>query len=146
VSERMVVRGGFVLSLDPEVGEIPGGEILVEDGKIAAVGRDLAVSGAEEVLAVTETPDEPFAPTLTHRDVLEFATIDGARACALAHRIGSITPGKDADLVAGRAVKRHGELLGQDVGRLLADLQESRDYLLASGGMLPEWADARAAA
>ena len=30
----------------------------------------------------TDTPDEPFAPTLTHRDVLEFATIDGARACA----------------------------------------------------------------
>jgi cytosine/adenosine deaminase-related metal-dependent hydrolase len=41
----------------------------------------------------------PFAPTLTHRDVLEFATIDGARACALDHKVGTITPGKQADLV-----------------------------------------------
>ena len=30
-------------------------------------------------------PTSAFAPTLTHRDVLEFATIDGARACGLDH-------------------------------------------------------------
>jgi 5-methylthioadenosine/S-adenosylhomocysteine deaminase len=53
----------------------------------------------ERILAFTDTPDVAFAPTLTHRDVLEFATIDGARACALDHKIGTITPGKQADLV-----------------------------------------------
>jgi cytosine/adenosine deaminase-related metal-dependent hydrolase len=53
----------------------------------------------DRILAHTDTPDEAFAPTLTHRDVLEFATIEGARACALDHKVGSITPGKDADLV-----------------------------------------------
>src|SRR4249919_1901744 len=56
----------------------------------------------ERILAFTETPDTAFAPTLTHRDVLEFATIDGARACALDHKIGSITPGKQADIVLVR--------------------------------------------
>jgi 5-methylthioadenosine/S-adenosylhomocysteine deaminase len=133
----------------------------------------------ERIQAFTDTPDEAFAPTLTHRDVLEFATIDGARACALDHRVGSITPGKDADLVliradrvnvapltdpvaavvtfadtsnvdsvfvAGSAVKRHGELLDQDVRRLLGELQESRDHLLSSAGMLPEWAEVGASA
>jgi len=56
----------------------------------------------ERILAFTETPDDAFAPTLTHRDVLEFATIDGARACALDHKIGTITPGKQADIVLVR--------------------------------------------
>jgi 5-methylthioadenosine/S-adenosylhomocysteine deaminase len=53
----------------------------------------------ERILAFTDTPDIAFAPTLTHRDVLEFATIDGARACALDHKIGTITPGKQADVI-----------------------------------------------
>ena len=53
----------------------------------------------ERILAFTETPDTAFAPTLTHRDVLEFATIDGARACALDQKIGTITPGKQADII-----------------------------------------------
>jgi cytosine/adenosine deaminase-related metal-dependent hydrolase len=37
------------------------------------------------------------------RDVVEFATIEGARAVGLDHRIGSLTPGKDADVVVVRA-------------------------------------------
>lgn len=39
---------------------------------------------------------------LTARDVLEFGTIGGARALGMADRIGSITPGKEADLVVLR--------------------------------------------
>ena len=53
----------------------------------------------ERILAFTDTPDVAFAPTLSHRDVLEFATIDGAKACALDHKIGTLTPGKQADVI-----------------------------------------------
>ena len=56
----------------------------------------------ERILAFTETPDTAFAPTLTHRDVLEFATVDGARACALDQKVGTITPGKQADVILVR--------------------------------------------
>jgi cytosine/adenosine deaminase-related metal-dependent hydrolase len=57
----------------------------------------------ERILAFPSTPDVAFAPTLTHRDILRLATLEGAAACALDHKVGSITPGKDADLVLIRA-------------------------------------------
>ncbi len=39
---------------------------------------------------------------LSSRDVLEFATIEGARVCGLDDRTGSLTPGKQADVVIVR--------------------------------------------
>jgi len=36
---------------------------------------------------------------ITCRDVLEFATIEGARVAHLDHKIGSLTPGKEADVI-----------------------------------------------
>jgi len=133
----------------------------------------------ERIQAFTDTPDEPFAPTLTHRDVLEFATIEGARACGLDHKVGSLTPGKQADFillrtdmgnvaplidpittavvfadtsnvdsvfVAGKAVKRNGELAGHDLRRAFGLLEQSRDYLRTGAGMLPDWAASPATA
>lgn len=40
--------------------------------------------------------------SLTSRDVVEFATVGGARAIWLDDRVGSITPGKDADVITIR--------------------------------------------
>ena len=40
---------------------------------------------------------------LSCREVVEFATIDGARACHLEDKVGSLAPGKQADLVMIRA-------------------------------------------
>jgi 5-methylthioadenosine/S-adenosylhomocysteine deaminase len=36
---------------------------------------------------------------VTCADMIEFATLSGARACGLAARTGSLTPGKDADVL-----------------------------------------------
>jgi cytosine/adenosine deaminase-related metal-dependent hydrolase len=40
---------------------------------------------------------------LTCRDLLEFATIEGARCANLDDKVGTLTPGKDADIVMLRA-------------------------------------------
>jgi 5-methylthioadenosine/S-adenosylhomocysteine deaminase len=71
----------------------------------AAMGGDMfatmrttmvAQRGLDTQLALQGTPR---AEPVTCKEVVEFATIEGARACGLEHRIGSITVGKQADLV-----------------------------------------------
>jgi cytosine/adenosine deaminase-related metal-dependent hydrolase len=47
--------------------------------------------------------EQNVPPLLTCRDVLEFATLQGARCANLESRIGSLSPGKDADIVVLKA-------------------------------------------
>jgi 5-methylthioadenosine/S-adenosylhomocysteine deaminase len=100
---------------------------------------------------------------LTAREVLEFATVEGARANKLERKIGSLTPGKEADiillrtdmlnvmpmnnavgavvtsmgpqnvdtvLIAGKVMKRKGQLVGVDWARLtrLGNEAQARNY------------------
>jgi cytosine/adenosine deaminase-related metal-dependent hydrolase len=43
--------------------------------------------------------EQKLPPLLTCRDVLEMATIDGARVSHLDHKVGTLTPGKEADII-----------------------------------------------
>jgi 5-methylthioadenosine/S-adenosylhomocysteine deaminase len=51
------------------------------------------------LLQRTRTGEQNLPPLLTCRDVLEFATIEGARCADLERKVGTLTPGKEADVV-----------------------------------------------
>src|SRR2546428_13108230 len=57
---------------------------------------------------------------VTVKDVLEFATIDGARTVGLAHKTGSLTPGKQADIILLRADRLNMFPLNDPVGAVVA--------------------------
>ncbi|BBG02534.1 MULTISPECIES: amidohydrolase family protein [Pseudonocardia] len=44
---RTLVRNGHVLTMDPALGDLPGADVLIEDGRITAVGPSLDAAGAE---------------------------------------------------------------------------------------------------
>ena len=68
------------------------------------------------------------------RDVLEFATIHGARAVGMDHRIGSITPGKQADLAFIRATDLNlGPVLSPFAAVVLAAHEGNVDSVMVAG-------------
>jgi 5-methylthioadenosine/S-adenosylhomocysteine deaminase len=152
-------RAGIRPSLSIDVCTGIGGDMFT------AMRATLAAQRALENEDHLNHGTDPERLELTSRDVLEFATTEGARACRLDSKVGSITPGKEADLVllrtdmlnlhpvnhpvaqvalaantanvdavlvAGRFVKRHGQLVCADVARAHRLADESRDRLLAA--------------
>ncbi len=47
--KRTLLKGGLVVSMDPSLGDIAGGDVLIEGGRIAAVGKSLKADGAEVI-------------------------------------------------------------------------------------------------
>jgi cytosine/adenosine deaminase-related metal-dependent hydrolase len=47
MGQRLLLRGGYALSMDEEIGELARGDVLIEDGKIAAVAERVDVQDAE---------------------------------------------------------------------------------------------------
>lgn len=46
---EFVVRGAYVVTMDPTLGDIPDGDIHVRNGALVAIGRRLSAPGAEEI-------------------------------------------------------------------------------------------------
>ena len=130
-SQRLVFRNGFVVSMDPEIGEIPNGDVLVEDGKIVDVGRDLGVSDAEEIDATGMIVMPGFVDTHRHtwqtpvRGVLPCCTLDHYFAVMLGQRRRPLPPRGRLHrqlrrLARGAQRRRH------DAARLVAHQQHAR--------------------
>ncbi|TKX78602.1 S-adenosylhomocysteine deaminase [Halorubrum sp. SD626R] len=46
---RTIIQNGTIVSLDPDVGDVDGGDVLIEDGEILEVGRGLSAENAEVI-------------------------------------------------------------------------------------------------
>ena len=54
MSKELLIKGGHVVTMDPGLGDLPGGDVLVTDGVIIAVGSELKqTSAAAEVMSLS---------------------------------------------------------------------------------------------
>ncbi len=49
MADRILIRGGFVVSMDPDVGDLPSADVLIEDRRIAQIAPDLGDVDAEVI-------------------------------------------------------------------------------------------------
>jgi cytosine/adenosine deaminase-related metal-dependent hydrolase len=48
--KELLIQGGTVVTVDPELGDLPDADVLIRDGKIAAVGRHLTAGSDTRVI------------------------------------------------------------------------------------------------
>jgi 5-methylthioadenosine/S-adenosylhomocysteine deaminase len=66
VTDRMLIKGGYVLTQDPSLGELVGADVLVEGDRILAVGHGLSADGARTVDATDDIVIPGFIDTHRH--------------------------------------------------------------------------------
>ncbi|MBV9201461.1 MAG: twin-arginine translocation signal domain-containing protein, partial [Alphaproteobacteria bacterium] len=64
---RYIIRGGSVMSLDPQVGDFAQADVLIEGKKILAVGPNLHAGGATEIDATGRIVMPGFIDTHHHQ-------------------------------------------------------------------------------
>jgi cytosine/adenosine deaminase-related metal-dependent hydrolase len=116
---RLIKDSGGRVSLAPPIEMamghgMPGITDAIEHGIRPSLSSDVDVTMAQDPFTVMRSAftlqrllvlqrarkgEKNLPLLLTCRDVLEFATIEGARCADLDHTVGTLTPGKDADIV-----------------------------------------------
>ncbi len=97
--------------------------------------------------AVTVPGPWPFWPTppagipdpLTTRDVLRYATINGAKALRLDNKTGSLTPGKEADIIMLDATALNVAPLNQVPGAVVSLMDRTNVETVIVAGKIRKW-------
>jgi cytosine/adenosine deaminase-related metal-dependent hydrolase len=76
---------------------------------------------------------------ISHRDVLEFATVRGAADVGLGDQIGTLTPGKQADVVAIRAEDVNNLPLNNAIGTVVQGAGPGNVDTVFIGGRIRKW-------
>lgn len=90
-----------------------------------------------QVLARQRAGEANLPKLLTVRDVVEFATIDGAKANALDATVGTLTPGKQADIILLRHDRPNVLPLNNAYGAVVLEMDTSNvDTVFIAGAMV----------
>jgi 5-methylthioadenosine/S-adenosylhomocysteine deaminase len=49
MGERLLLQGAHVVTMDPDLGELPSGDVLIDDGRIEAIAERIPVTDAERL-------------------------------------------------------------------------------------------------
>jgi cytosine/adenosine deaminase-related metal-dependent hydrolase len=85
----------------------------------------------------TPTPDKP--KLLNTRDVLRYATMNGARDLRLDRKVGSLTPGKEADIIILDAQALNVAPLNHVPGAVVSLMERSNVETVLVAGKVRKW-------
>lgn len=132
IDEALAVGIRPALSIDVEVAL--ASDMFTQMRALHAIQRMRAVN---RVYGTDEAPER-----ITTSDVLEFATLQGARANGLGDVTGSLTPGKEADLLIVRADAVNNMPLNDAVGTLVLGADARNVEAVFVAGRARKWAGA----
>jgi 5-methylthioadenosine/S-adenosylhomocysteine deaminase len=84
-------------------------------------------------------PASGTPPLLTTRDVLRFATMNGAKALRLDGKVGSLTPGKEADIIILDATAINVAPLNQVPGAVVSLMDRTNVETVIVAGKVRKW-------
>jgi hypothetical protein len=85
------------------------------------------------------TPPENVPDPLTARDVLRYATINGAKALRLDKKVGTLTPGKEADIIILDATAINVVPLNNVPGAVVSLMERSNVETVIVAGKVRKW-------
>jgi 5-methylthioadenosine/S-adenosylhomocysteine deaminase len=85
------------------------------------------------------TPPAGVPAPLTTRDVLRYATVNGAKALGLADKVGSLTPGKEADIIILDATRINVAPLNQVPGAVVSLMDRTNVETVIVAGKVRKW-------
>lgn len=92
-----------------------------------------------QVLARESAGETDLPPLLTVREVLEFATLGGAETNGIADRVGTLTPGKEADIVLLRTDRINVTPVNNAYGAIVLGMDTSNVDTVFIQGRVRKW-------
>jgi 5-methylthioadenosine/S-adenosylhomocysteine deaminase len=156
---KTIRDSGGVVSLAPPIEMVmghgmPGIQDALDNGIKPSLSSDVDVTFAQDPFTIMRSAlalqrlmilqragrgEKDLPALLTAREVLEFATLQGAKAAGLDDRAGSLTPGKDADIVVLNAGRLNVWPLNNAAGCVVNLMNPANVETVFIGGKIRKW-------